>query len=236
MQMNTLIILLLCIIGKVRAQASTVGQNCSADISNPENDDRHEGYFDVYSQGAYGRSAVERLRSKPESYYQNLLDNAIMFLCDVPNASERCVEEDSPLAAYGCIKASDFECPTGLCERASNCYWNTVKAGQNRTTRFEVDAYAKAADALYGTKNSYLREIAEVGLIGIVISALLLISWILFFIGRYPMESMRRTLFHLFDSTTKGRLQDMSAYCHPCSSLFGDTGCNNRDWITCLRW
>ena len=72
-----------------------------------------------------------------------------------------------------------------MCERASNCYWNSVKAGQNRTTRFEVDAYAKAADALYGTKNSYMREIAEVGLIGIVISALLLISWILFFIGRY---------------------------------------------------
>lgn len=188
MQIKILIVLLLCIIVRVKAQASTVGQNCSADTL-PENDDSHEGYFYVYSQGKYGRNAVERLRSKPESYYQNLFDNAIMFFCDVPNASERCVEEDSPLAARDkdgtCIKAADFECPTKLCERSSNCYWNTVKAGQNRTTRFKVDSYAKAADALYGTKNSYMRDIAEVGLIGIAISALLLISWILFFIGRY---------------------------------------------------
>ena len=51
-----------------------------------------------------------------------------------------------------------------------------------------------------------------------------------------PMESMRIMLFHMFDSTTKGRLQNMSAYCDSRNALFGDIGCNNRDCIICLRW
>lgn len=160
------------------------------DFNDPGNDESHEGYFDVYSQGANGRSLVERMRSKPESYYQNLLDNVIMFLCDVDIASERCVEEDSPYAAKdwsgsACIKAADYECPSGFCERASNCYWNSVVENQNRTTRFEIDAYEKAAQALYGTDNSYLRDIGLAGLIGCILSSLFLLFWFVFFIGRY---------------------------------------------------
>jgi hypothetical protein len=69
------------------------------DFNYPRNEESHEGFFDSYSQGASGRRIVERLRTKPESYYRTLLDNVIMFLCDVETASERCIEEDSPYAA-----------------------------------------------------------------------------------------------------------------------------------------
>ena len=121
------------------------------DFNDPVNDENQEGFFEIYSQGANGRSVVERMRAKPESYYQHLLDNVVMFLCDVETAIERCVEEESPYAAKDwsgktCIKAADYECPSGFCERASNCYWNSVHEGQNRTTRFEIDAYDKAAE------------------------------------------------------------------------------------------
>ena len=96
-----------------------------------------------------------------------------------------CVEEDSSFAAKDwsgekCIKAADHECPSGKCERASNCYWNSVYEGQNRTTRFEEDAYGHAATQLYGTNESYVREIAEFGVAGVVVSVLLLIFWIIF--------------------------------------------------------
>lgn len=123
------------------------------DFNYPRYDESHEGFFDNYSQGVIGRSFVERLRTKPELYYQTLLDNVIMFLCDVETASERCIEEDSPYAAKDwsgetCIKAADYKCRSGFCERASNCYWNSVYEGQNRTARFEIDAYEKAAEGM----------------------------------------------------------------------------------------
>ena len=158
------------------------------DIGN--SDESYEGRYDGYSKGAFGRSLVERIRTKPESYYQNIVDNVIMLVCDVETASERCVEKDSPFAAKdwsgeNCIKAADYECSSGTCERASNCYWNSVYEGQNRTTRFEADAYTNAATALYGTNDSYAREIAQFGIIGAVVSFLVLLFWFLFLIGRY---------------------------------------------------
>ena len=39
--------------------------------------------------------------------------------------------------------------------------------------------------ALYGTNNSYVREIGQLGLIGCIVSSLLLLCWVVFFIGRY---------------------------------------------------
>lgn len=166
---------------------------CPADGFNDVSNENYEGRYDRYSKGDLGRHLVERLRKKPESYYQNIVDNAIMLLCDVETASIRCVDEDSPYAAKDwsgehCIKALDHECPSGTCERSSNCYWNTVEEGKNRTTRFEMDAYKNAKSSLYdyGMNNkSYVKEIAQVGIIGAAISVLLLIFWVIFFIGRY---------------------------------------------------
>ena len=114
-----------------------------------------------YSKGAYGRGLIEKMRTKPKSYYQNLVNNTIMLMCDVDIASERCVVETSANAAKDwqgkCIQAADFQCPAGTCERSSNCYWNSVYEGQNRTTRFAVGDYDNAAMVMYGTENSYAR-------------------------------------------------------------------------------
>ena len=142
-----------------------------------------------YSKGALGRGLVESMRTKPESYYQSIVDNVIMTICDTDIASERCVEEGSSFAAKdwegNCIVAADNTCPVGTCERTSNCYWNSVFEGQNRTTRFDVSAYKQASSKLIGANDSYAREMAQLGLIGCTISILLLFFWVLFFIGRY---------------------------------------------------
>ena len=53
----------------------------------------YEGRFDSYSKGALGRSLVEKLRTKPDSYYQGIVDTVVMLLCDVETASERCVDK-----------------------------------------------------------------------------------------------------------------------------------------------
>lgn len=102
-------------------------------------EERVEGRFDAYSRGAAGVELVGQLRPKPQSFYQNVVDQLIMFACDVDVASERCVQEDSIYAAKdwegNCINAADHTCPIGMCERSSNCYWNTVVEGENRTTR-----------------------------------------------------------------------------------------------------
>ena len=134
-----------------RPQARELTLDCPVDEYNDEVvKEIYEGRFNAYSKGEFGRSLLERMRSKPESYYQNIVNNIIMMVCDVKTSSERCVEKDSPFAAKdwsgeNCIKAADYECPSGTCERASNCYWNTVYEGENRTTRFDVEQYPEAA-------------------------------------------------------------------------------------------
>lgn len=147
---------------------------------------RYDGYSDTFNG-----SLIERIRStKKRRFYQKIVNNVVMFLCDVESASERCVENDSPLAAKDwkgdCIVAADSLCPSGLCERTSNCYWNTVKDMKNRTTRFPAADYANAQEALYGvTRDSYAGNIALNGAIGVLVSVVLLILWLIFFVIRY---------------------------------------------------
>lgn len=155
--------------------------------------ENYEGRFDKYSKGDHGRSFIEKLRTKPESYYQDIVNNVIMYLCDVEEASERCVEESSSFAAKdwtgeNCIKAADFECPSGTCERTSNCYWNSVYEGQNRTTRFEASAYKNAEASLIGANESYARDLGQLSAIGCIIALLLLLFWLIFLIGRYMVS------------------------------------------------
>jgi hypothetical protein len=172
--------------------------DCPADEFNTDSNEqeRIEGRFDAYSRGSTGVELVGKLRPKPQSFYQNIVNQVIMFVCDVELAGERCVEEDSVFAAKDwagqCIKAADHTCPTGMCERSSNCYWNSVNEGQNRTTRFPIEEYTRAESALVGESgdialqfHSYAGGIATVGLIGAAVSLVLLFLWVVFFIGRY---------------------------------------------------
>ncbi|KAL9183550.1 hypothetical protein ACHAXT_004406 [Thalassiosira profunda] len=187
---------LLCFGSGQAQQAGFSGQReltleCPADDFNEETEiERYEGRYDRYSKGDFVSGLVRKMRTKPEAYYQDIVDSVIMLLCDVDVASERCVEKDSPLAAKdwtgeNCITATDNTCPAGTCERTSNCYWASVVEGQNRTTRFEPERYARAATALYGTDDSYAREVLQFGAIGCIVAIVLLLLWVLFFIGRY---------------------------------------------------
>lgn len=155
-------------------------------------DGSFEGRFDQYSRGDQSRNLIERLRSPDDSFYQDIVDSVIQTACDMETASERCVEEASPFAAKNwageCIKAADHECPAGTCERASNCYWNSVYEGQNRTMRFDKSAYNAAKDRLIGYKaddESYIKRIGKFFGIGVAISIIFLLFWVIFFLGRY---------------------------------------------------
>ena len=123
-----------------QSQSRELKLDCPVDEFNTDKEQELiEGRFDGFSRGATGVELIKRLRPNPKSFYQNIVNQVIMYACDVEVASERCVEEDSPFVAKdwagNCIVASDYTCPTGMCERSSNCYWNTVVDGQNRTTR-----------------------------------------------------------------------------------------------------
>ena len=146
--------------------------------------------FSIYSTGDLGRNFVRIIRGKTKAFYQSVLNDAIMALCDLNSTQVRCVESDSPFAAKDwenkCIIASDLTCPTGMCERTSNCYWKTVYPGEERQTRFPVEEYKSAKLRLTGWRNySYLRGILTFGGIGIFVAVVLLLLWFLFFIGRY---------------------------------------------------
>ncbi|KAK1736622.1 hypothetical protein QTG54_012644 [Skeletonema marinoi] len=133
-----------------------------------------EGRYDEYLN-AFNDSLIERIRSKKtEAFYQNIVNNVVMFLCDVETASERCVPSDSPLAAKNdmgdCIVAADSLCPQGLCERTSNCYWSAAEDMENRTTRFPAADYSNAQEALYGLdRDSYAGSIVVP--VGVTVSA-----------------------------------------------------------------
>ncbi len=183
------LILLLCV------QSGNGKLDCSVPIefstaNNSSYDTDTEGRYDEYLNALNG-SLIERIRSKkPDAFYQNVVNNFIMVLCDVEIESERCVPSDSPLAAKNsegdCITAADSLCPEGLCERTSNCYWNSVKDMENRTTRFAADDYANAQEELFGlNKNSYAGGILGPGAIGVIVSVVLLMFWAIFFVIRY---------------------------------------------------
>ncbi len=117
------------------------------DLNDAGNEENYAGLLDSYV--TFGTSIVERMRAKPESYYEDLVNRFVKFACDEADRV-RCVDENSLLAARdwsgdNCIRAANYECPVGTCERASNCYWNSVYEGQNRTTRFSANEYEEAA-------------------------------------------------------------------------------------------
>ena len=105
--------------GRSRQEFSQLSQrqlklNCPIDEYNDIGDtssESYEGRFDSYSKGALGRSLVEKLRTKPDSYYQGIVDTVVMLLCDVETASERCVDESLAAKDWSgnCIKAADYE-------------------------------------------------------------------------------------------------------------------------------
>ena len=161
-----------------------------ADDSLTKNGSKARHNFDNYSQGEIGNDMIANLRGKPLSFYKAVVDNMIMAICDVEAKSERCVDESSLEAAKdwkeSCIVTSDHVCPAAMCERTSNCYWNSVLPGENRTTRYPHDDYAKAADALWGIKSgSYARGIVNLMLPGLIISIVSILLWFVFFVGRY---------------------------------------------------
>ncbi len=143
-----------------------------------------------YSRGDLGRKLIQKIRGKPTSFYENVVDNVIMALCDIDEEKERCVPSNSSKAAKNwdntCVTASDYVCDEGMCERTSNCYWNTVKEGENRTTRFPPEKFAKAKESLWGYQgDTYLRSVVTFSAIGVLIAVLFLVIWLIFFIGRY---------------------------------------------------
>ena len=146
--------------------------------------------YDTYSQGDLSIQLIKSLRRKSKSYYENVLNNAIMAQCDVETQRERCVLSNSSLATKDwndtCVQASDTNCPAGYCERISNCYWKPVVANQNRTMRFPPEDYEKAEMALIGLEGySYVKDLAKYSVIGIGFAVISLFCWIIFFIGRY---------------------------------------------------
>lgn len=172
--------------------------NCPPDEFNGDENEPEliQGRFDSFSTGSTGVELVAKLRPKSRSFYQSIINQVIMYSCNIEVAEERCVDEDSPFAAKdwegNCIVAADYTCPTGMCERSSNCYWNTVVEGQNRTTRFPPDEYDNAESALVGQMgdislqyNSYAGGIVIFAVVGAAVALLLLLLWVVFFVGRY---------------------------------------------------
>ena len=149
--------------------------------------DDHE--YAQFSQRDRAISVVKGMRKKSSSFYNEVIDNIIITLCDIETESERCVPEQSSFAAKNwedkCIIADGFICPQGMCERTSNCYWNTLVSGEIRTKRFPEEKYETASKELYGFEKSYLRDVSQMGIIGIGISVILLLIWFIYFIGRY---------------------------------------------------
>lgn len=184
------LILLLCFASPTNGKL-----DCSVPVefstaNNSSYDADTEGRYDKYLNAVNG-SLIERIRSKKtNAFYQDVVNNLVMILCDVAIESERCVPSDSPLAARNgegdCITAADSLCPDGLCERTSNCYWNSVKDMENRTTRFPAADYANAQEELFGlNRNSYAGGILGPGAIGLIVSVVLLLFWAIFFVIRY---------------------------------------------------
>lgn len=195
--------------------------DCPAPVefSNIANNSSSYNIEGSYYSAALSGSLVERIRSsKTELFYENLLNDVVMFLCDVESASERCVDLDSPHAAKDykgdCIVAADSSCPQDRCERTSNCYWSSVKEMENRTTRFPASGYTNAQEALTGvTRYSYAGGIAVTGAIGVFISVMLLVIWLIFFVVRYTcccLWSSCGTLCFLCSPIPKNRYKTCS--------------------------
>ncbi len=146
--------------------------------------------YDAYSQSAASIRLIQGLRKKSQSYYEGVVNHAIMALCDVEVEKERCVPTNSSMAAKdwngNCLESADFDCPVGYCETTSNCFWDPVVVGQVRLTRFPKADYSKAEMELIGFGNkSYIRGLATCSIIGISLALLSFVIWTVFFVGRY---------------------------------------------------
>ena len=144
----------------------------------------------AFSYGNLGIEVVEKLRDQSADFYENIIDNVIMFNCDQKSAKIRCVDKDSSDAAKDwngkCITASDFKCPIDTCERISNCYWKPVVSNEPREKRFRDDEYDNAEDVLldWQDQESYIGGILKFAIPGISIGLSLLFLWLLYFLGR----------------------------------------------------
>jgi hypothetical protein len=147
--------------------------------------------FAALSHGDLSKDLLWIMRGKKtSSYYENLINNVIVFTCQ-DSQYERCVPEDSDDAAKdengACIIASDSSCEPGTCERKANCHWNDVQAGGNRTLRNPSITKLMAEKNLFDYRNgkSYIRQLLTPSIIGISVAIVLLLIWILYFIARY---------------------------------------------------
>mmetsp|Transcript_11370 Transcript_11370/g.17066 ORF Transcript_11370/g.17066 Transcript_11370/m.17066 type:complete len:847 (-) Transcript_11370:181-2721(-) len=143
-----------------------------------------------FSYGGLGTTLVEKLRDESTEFYQDVVDYLIMFQCDLGEASQRCVPENSSDAAKdwegNCVVSSDYTCPVGSCERISNCYWKPARAGQPREKRFGDKEYHQAEDALFNwqDRESYIGSILQFAVPGIAAGFSFLFLWSIYFLGR----------------------------------------------------
>lgn len=147
--------------------------------------------FAALSHGDLSKDLLWLIRGKKSSiYYENLVNNVIVFTCQ-DSQHERCVPEDSEDAAKDddgqCIVASDSICNPGTCERTANCHWNDVISGENRTLRYPSITRSTAEKNLFDYRDgkSYVRQILTPSIIGIAVALVLLLLWIVYFIARY---------------------------------------------------
>lgn len=150
-----------------------------------------ESRFSFLSVGSEGRAFISKLRSKDAQFYQDVLDNLIMFTCDVEGKEQdRCVPESSEFAAKTwnneCIVAAGHSCDEGTCERTSNCFWDKVQEGQVRKSRFTKDEYEASKEKLYSlNKDSYAGNLAIPTIAGIAVACVIFWLWVLYFMVRY---------------------------------------------------
>lgn len=143
-----------------------------------------------FSYGGLGTTLIEKLRDEEKGFYQNVVDYLVMFQCDLEEASQRCVPEDSADAAKdwegNCVVSSDYVCPVGSCERISNCYWKPVQNDQPREKRFGDSEYDQAEDALFNWQDgeSYIGSILQFAVPGIAAGCSFLLLWTIYIMGR----------------------------------------------------
>ena len=150
-----------------------------------------ESRFSFLSVGREGRAFVNKLRRKNTQFYQDVVDNVIMATCDVEQKEQdRCVPESSEFAAKKwnneCVIAAGHSCGEGMCERTSNCFWDKVREGQVRRSRFTKDEYEGSKEKLYGLdKTSYAGNLAIPTIAGIAVAIVIFTIWTFYFIVRY---------------------------------------------------
>jgi hypothetical protein len=150
-----------------------------------------ESRFAFLSFGNEGRKLIKMFRRRDESYYFGVVNQIIMATCDVQKKEQdRCVPATSEFAAKDwnntCIQAAGYSCDEGMCERTSDCFWDKVKEGKVRSSRFTKEEYDSSKDKLYGlSRESYVGDVATLTIVGFIFSIAFFVIWLIYFIGRY---------------------------------------------------